>query len=235
MFVNAHTSPLCVLKLAIWLQELAEQLEKANVELHGMDISPSNFPSQETLSKNIHLHVGSITQLPAEWTNKFDVVNQRFLIAGLLAKDWVTVLDEIFRVLKPGGVVQLVERECICPTNIKAGPIKQYYDLFEGLYKKKGLLRNCALEIPQMAKKAGFREITCERKICPVGKKYGEAGSMGVRTWGGAYRNLGIAVVRDGYMASAEEYERMVEGIESLWDRDGEEIGCRITCARKPL
>lgn len=41
----------------------------------------------------------------------FDYVHMRLLITGLRTEEWPTVIAEIHRVLKPGGLVQLVESD----------------------------------------------------------------------------------------------------------------------------
>lgn len=43
--------------------------------------------------------------------NTFDYVNMRLLIVSLKTTEWPMVIAEIFRVLKPGGLVQLVESD----------------------------------------------------------------------------------------------------------------------------
>ena len=80
-----------------------------DVELIGVDVSPNNFPDAANLPKNIHLSLASATNLPKEWSNKFELVNQCFMLSALLAAEWPQVVSEIFRVLKPGGRVQLCE------------------------------------------------------------------------------------------------------------------------------
>lgn len=224
---------------AIWLRELSQELPES-VELHGVDISSTKFPDQDTLPKNISLRVGSITGLPSEWSDHFDLINQRFLIVGLLAKDWPIALAEMFRVLKPGGVVQLAEREpgYVLPDGAvpAAGCAMQVQeDLFMHMYTKKGFNRRCGLELPAMLEAAGFVDVSSEEKLTPLGRKWGKDGETGVRTWGGALENMGYAAINDGLVSSEAEYEKLLSDLRQEWDDERPQIRCRMICARKPL
>ena len=220
--------------IAIWLQDLASTLANKDVQLQGVDISSSKLPPEKDWTPNMHFQVGSVTKLPEEWTNRFDVVNQRFLIAALTGDDWVSGIAEIYRVLKPGGVAQFVEREWTCPEELRYGPIQTYYDFLEVTFNERGLVIQCASSIPKLAEKAGFVNIKDERKVMPVGKRFGEMGEMGRRVTIGAFRNFREILVGGSHI-SESEYEELVNGVERVWDEKGEEIGCRIICAYKPL
>ncbi|OAD06794.1 hypothetical protein MUCCIDRAFT_155396 [Mucor lusitanicus CBS 277.49] len=49
----------------------------------------------------------------------FDYVHMRLLITGLRTEEWPIVIAEIHRVLKPGGLVQLVESDFTEETNVQ--------------------------------------------------------------------------------------------------------------------
>ena len=73
----------------------------------AVDIEPRLFPTSHP--KNIEFRVESVTQLPSDWSNSFSLVHQRLLLAALQIPEWPTALGEIYRVLRPGGWVQLAE------------------------------------------------------------------------------------------------------------------------------
>lgn len=220
--------------VAAWILDLAKDLLGTTVQLDGVDISADNFPSTASQSENVHLHVCSITKLPEGWSEKYDVVNQRYLNGGLTAEGWVDVMNEIFRVLKPGGVVQLVEREITCPPNIQSGPVKDIYSTMETFFVQTGRIFNCAVHLPEMLRKVGFVDIKSERNVLPAGKRFGHDGEVGARANGGAFKGFGESLIHQGFTTD-EQYGEMLRGLHKFWDEEGEEIGCWIVCAQKPL
>jgi ubiquinone/menaquinone biosynthesis C-methylase UbiE len=77
----------------------------------GLDISPSMLRKAERLmrrysSAQYHLHVGNAYSLPFE-SSTFDLVVNNFMLDLLPEKDFIVVLSEFGRVLKPGGRVVL--------------------------------------------------------------------------------------------------------------------------------
>ncbi|EEB93804.1 hypothetical protein MPER_07496 [Moniliophthora perniciosa FA553] len=90
-----------------WILEIAQELS-LSVSLHAVDLAPSLWPSS-SIPSNVHYLVSSVTSLPEEWTNKFDLVNQSLLSGALKAADWPMAVSELYRVTKAGGHVQLCE------------------------------------------------------------------------------------------------------------------------------
>ncbi len=97
-----------------------------------------------------------------------------------------------------GGCVQLVEREPSYITDEPRAAMRWQEDLFEEMYKQKGFNRRCALDLPAMLESAGFVDIRSERKLTPIGKRWGEDGEKGALAYGGAFRNMGYAAVQIG-------------------------------------
>lgn len=61
----------------------------------------------------------------------FDYVHMRLLITGLRTEEWPIVIAEIHRVLKPGGLVQLVESDFT--VNIDCSKRKNYVNLMPSI------------------------------------------------------------------------------------------------------
>jgi ubiquinone/menaquinone biosynthesis C-methylase UbiE len=64
--------------------------------------------------------------------NSFDFIHMRLLIAALRSNEWPIVLTEIRRVLKPGGLLQLVESDFTA--SIK------YYKMTTNVHKDKYIM-----------------------------------------------------------------------------------------------
>ena len=203
-----------------------------SVELHGCDVSSRNFP--KTHPPNIHLHEFSCTQLPKEWTGKFDVVNQKMLLGALLSTEWPTALSEIMRVLKPGGYVQFVELDL--HNSVMGSPaVHRFSELSIPFYEKLGLMMDVSQRLPRMARDAGFVEVIAEKKYGPVGKSWGKMGELGALTNGGAVKNITPAMVKAGVMTEEEAIKLHSDLIDEFETMDGLRYVYRIICARKPL
>ncbi|KAI8810040.1 S-adenosyl-L-methionine-dependent methyltransferase [Cladochytrium replicatum] len=93
----------------IWLAEMNRDFPKGTY--HGVDISATAWAEtfNELSAGKINLTKANILEgLPFE-DNTFDYVHQQLLVAGLPQAHWPNVIAEIRRVLKPGGVIDLVE------------------------------------------------------------------------------------------------------------------------------
>ncbi|KAI9268925.1 S-adenosyl-L-methionine-dependent methyltransferase [Phascolomyces articulosus] len=90
-----------------WVMEMA--IEHPNAHVTGLDMADM-FPTA-IRPENVTFQLTNIIDgLPYD-DNTFDFVHMRQLVVGLRATEWPNVIAEIFRVLKPGGLVQLVESD----------------------------------------------------------------------------------------------------------------------------
>ncbi|ORX44010.1 S-adenosyl-L-methionine-dependent methyltransferase [Hesseltinella vesiculosa] len=88
-----------------WCLEMA--IEYPRAKIRGLDMADMFPATIRPHNVEFDLH-NALDGLPYP-TNSFDFVHMRLLIAGWRADEWAYILKEIYRVLKPGGFVQLVE------------------------------------------------------------------------------------------------------------------------------
>lgn len=84
-------------------------IEFPEYQVTGLDMADM-FPTTivpENVSFDLH---NVLDGLPYP-DNSFDFIHMRLMIVALRSTEWPFVLNEIFRVLKPGGLVQLVESD----------------------------------------------------------------------------------------------------------------------------
>ncbi|KAF0449615.1 S-adenosyl-L-methionine-dependent methyltransferase [Gigaspora margarita] len=102
---------------ASWSFDIATTYPLCNVI--GLDISPYQ-PTQIKPRNFEFIKANALEGLPFA-DNTFDFVFQRFVLVGFTIKKWPYVINEIVRVLKPGGYVELCE-----PSNLfDGGPATQ--------------------------------------------------------------------------------------------------------------
>ncbi|TGO34624.1 hypothetical protein BHYA_0189g00120 [Botrytis hyacinthi] len=92
----------------LFLSQLAQEYPDAI--LHGFDISPKLFPPQESLSPQVSLSVLNIKETPPPFThNKYDLIHIRPLATGINPTEWKPIVQNLLKLLKPGGAIQWEE------------------------------------------------------------------------------------------------------------------------------
>ncbi|KAJ4469774.1 hypothetical protein C8J55DRAFT_564422 [Lentinula edodes] len=153
----------------IWALNFARE-NSANgieVEIECIDISFKQFPN--TFSPHLHFSVHSVVNLPREWSNMFSYVHQRLVIFAMNDSLWRSAINELLRVLQPGGWIELVEFETkrfhwgIGPSSDKL------YSLTDKLYAEKGIIKNVSDYLCTLLTEVGFVNVHCETREVPVG------------------------------------------------------------------
>ena len=214
-----------------WVLDLANEVP-SNISIYGCDISTTNFPS--SYPRNVYFHEASSSSFPVEWNEKFDVVNQRLLVAGLSKEQWPAVLSEYLRVTKPGGYVQIAE--CDISKIILAGPAtRRMSETIVELLERKGVMYDAPRRLAQMLRDTGFEEVREEIKYGPAGKCWGKMGELGSASNSGPIERLLPAFVEEG-LATQQESTRLFEEMMKEFDTvEGMRLVYHIVCARKPL
>ncbi|KAI7901596.1 S-adenosyl-L-methionine-dependent methyltransferase [Cokeromyces recurvatus] len=88
-----------------WLMDVATEYPTSQfIGVDMCDIFPSNIRPP-----NVSFQTGNALERLPFPDNTFDLVNVRLFILALMKYEWSTVIKEIYRVLKPGGFVQMIE------------------------------------------------------------------------------------------------------------------------------
>ncbi|KAF5334041.1 hypothetical protein D9757_015432 [Collybiopsis confluens] len=148
---------------------------------------------------------------------------------------WRKSLSELFRVLLPGGWVELMEVESQT-YHIHVGPCSTKLQslIFETLARK-GVIMNLAQHLSAVLKTIGFVDIQCEARQVRIGR----SGEKVYRSsdFANFVRGLKRDVVKNGMNGTEEEYEDLVRGAEREWDNsDANKASFTIftILARKP-
>ncbi|KAF8211891.1 S-adenosyl-L-methionine-dependent methyltransferase [Mycena galopus ATCC 62051] len=220
----------------LWIMDLASTID-SSVPMIGVDIEPRLFP--DSPPKNIEFRVESVTNLPSDWTDTFSLVHQRLLILALQVPQWSQAIQEIYRVLRPGGWVQLAESTPWHEDKYPGKPcMEKLCAIYRRLAESRNLYVDCAYDIPKMLEKAGFVDIRSESRMQLMGPWAGEIGSANATNHVGVLRGIKTPVLKAGgfgYVTSEAEYDELVDGLEKEWNEiPGSEKDFIITWARKP-
>jgi hypothetical protein len=156
----------------------------------------------------------NVLRLPSDWTGKFQLVNQRLLIAGLSKENWNMAIDEIYRVLAPGGWVQLVEADhCV-----SGEATQKHFEMLQDLFVKRGLLLNCVEHIPNILKDTGFDQVKTQSYDISIGGPADgdEIRAMARENLVGVYKAMQTPIVAMGIRTEGE-FKKLMEDLEREW------------------
>ncbi|KAI8974677.1 S-adenosyl-L-methionine-dependent methyltransferase [Pilobolus umbonatus] len=136
-----------------------------NSKFTGVDVS---FVFPEAIRPpNVSFEISNIARELTFADNTFDFYFQRLMIVALNRSDYALALKNAYRVLKPGGYIELVE------PNLgdfgKMGPLlKDLLNTMSALMEMKGMTPNLGDTLEDLLKVAGFVNIQVIVKVFPI-------------------------------------------------------------------
>lgn len=223
-----------LIRLASWLMDFAKEFP-STVLIYGIDISPLLFPPNPPA--NVTFLTASITELPDAWTSSFALVNQRLLLGGLTAVAWQAAFLEMYRVLSPGGWVNLFELNSdIDYMDWEPGPsTKKMFLLQREIFRNSGVLIDAVYHLPGWLERAGFINIHSELRIMPMGGANGKAMRENKCAALAAMKTPALKAGGLGFVESNEGYDKLVEATrDELVDTEDASAQAYMVYAQKP-
>jgi len=176
-----------------WVLDVA--FERPGCTVAGVDISRTmvdyaNARARTQQLLNASFGVMDITQ-PLDFPdNGFDLVNARFLVGALPREAWLSILQECFRIVRPGGLIRFTETDIGGLTTSAASErfnelILRSAHLLGYGFSPDGRTLGITPVLPRLLKEAGFCQIES--------LAYAIDFSMGTSAWADFYRNAEIA------------------------------------------
>ncbi|EIW83089.1 S-adenosyl-L-methionine-dependent methyltransferase [Coniophora puteana RWD-64-598 SS2] len=156
-----------------WIMDVFQSIPPT-VSFYGVDLHIRLVPADPP--ENTQFIACSFLDLPADWTDKFALVNQRLMLAALTRENWTKCISEIYRVLKPGAWVQLVEIDGYLFSDDHDESAEWFSSLLGALFGHKGLIQDCHKVIPSLLCEKGFENVVVEERKVRLGHKHGEDG-----------------------------------------------------------
>ncbi|CAG8826027.1 34791_t:CDS:2, partial [Gigaspora margarita] len=98
-----------------WLLEMSTKYPLS--KFIGIDISP--IQPSFIKPKNAEFIEANILECLPFLNDTFDFVFQRVLFSGIPSKEWLSIINELVRVLKPGGFLEMDDNYAIFLETIK--------------------------------------------------------------------------------------------------------------------
>jgi len=207
--------------------------------IHGIDLSSTFFPHiQSPRNQNIHLSVCSCTSLPEDWTNSFSLVNQSLLIGALSQEEWRQNLLETYRILKPGGQVQLFDPDLQRLESRPGTACEKMRFIIKSLWETHSLVFDFEAQVIHMLTEIGFENVQTEVKEAPLGKHKSEAGTMGADWLYRGFDSMQPVILRHsgfGIVNSSAEYQSLLAELQREWDEGIPWAEYILVSAQKPF
>jgi SAM-dependent methyltransferase len=160
----------------------------------------------------------------------FDFVHQRFLVGAIPAQQWPSVLQEVVRVTRPGGWVELLESGFVYH---HAGPAtKQFQSWWQTGEKALGFNLALIPHLDQMLKNAGMKQVQMKTVPLPLGKWGGRAGEMLATDMHAVFTSFrAVYVSRLGI--PAQRFEEALVTLPQEWEHYHTSYECYVVYGRR--
>lgn len=184
-----------------WAIEMSSIFAQANII--GFDLNPPPVENSATAARpdNFTFIQGNMLEGLPFPDNSFDFVHQRLLIAALPTSQWLRQTQEMLRITRPGGWIELVEGDLL-----PGGPgLTALNILGERLSQRRGMSFSNASKIDQYLQQAGAKNV--QRKVVhlPVGQKAGRLGAMAEADYLAIYSSVRGFLISQG-LINEEQY-----------------------------
>lgn len=134
-------------------------------QLTGFDHSPSAFPLSETWPSNVSFKIQDMfLPFPASEIGTYDVVAVRFVSSATTRAEWARAIENLAKLLKPGGWLQWIDSCNFALYNSVAGTSRaacqEIYDGLEPFRLKEDVVIGLMMREPKNVKREDvFREL----------------------------------------------------------------------------
>lgn len=193
-----------------WCAEMATRFPQANVV--GFDMRPPAAPADASHSDNVVYIQGNMLEGLPFGENSFDFVHQRLVIVALPTDQWVRQIQELLRVTRPGGWVELVEGDLL-----PGGPgLQTLNDLGEQMSQRRGMSFTNASKIGEYLRQAGGRRIKQHTVTIPVGKKTGRLGAMAETDYLAIFTSVRAFLIAQGLITEEQHNQALAQACDEL-------------------
>ncbi|KAI1274585.1 S-adenosyl-L-methionine-dependent methyltransferase [Xylaria sp. FL0933] len=148
----------------IWLLDLAKNLP-STCQLTGFDITSSAFPAPQTWPPNVSFKTQDmLLPFPVSEIGAYDIVAVRFISSATTRAEWARTIENLIKLLKPGGWLQWIDSCNFALYNSIAGTSRaacqEIYDGLEPLRSKDDVVIGLMMREPHNVRREDvFREL----------------------------------------------------------------------------
>ncbi|KAI9306111.1 S-adenosyl-L-methionine-dependent methyltransferase [Cunninghamella echinulata] len=191
-----------------WTMEMAGEYPKSTIV--GVDMVPL-FPKDIKPTNCLFYQNNVLNGLPFQ-DSTFDYVFMRFMGLGIETDQWETLLNEILRILKPGGWIEIVEVDSELH---RTGPTtKMFNDHLMSLIASKQLDQQSGRRLKERFEaRDDLTNINTTFISCPAGQWAGKLGQLTLQSWKSYYQAFRPQICLHSGMDNNEYNEKL----ETCW------------------
>jgi hypothetical protein len=189
---------------------MARQFPQTNVV--GLDIQPPQVTSssvtmgQHVAPDNYVFVEGDVTKgLPFN-DESFDFVHMRLVVLALPQAQWIPVVNELKRVTRPGGWIELVDTA----VTVRVPAARQWVDWAYSLAKYRGIDMTAGSQVGTFLNTIGLRNVKTMTLEVPLGSWGGRIGSLMAADAIAGARALEVPVSM-AHLATKEEFTAVAD------------------------
>lgn len=187
-----------------WLIEMAQEFPQA--ALFGVDLALP-IENADNLPANCHFQAANVLNILPFKDASFDFVHQRLLIFAIPLLHWQLLIDDLVRVTRQGGWIELVE---VTTDFQHVGPsTQQILNLIVLTSLQRGLDPAISQRIHILLSKAGLKHVGTSTQLIPAGTWGGQLGTMGLTAIQAIVETMKPLVLQQ-MQTTPEDFERLV-------------------------
>jgi ubiquinone/menaquinone biosynthesis C-methylase UbiE len=197
-----------------WGAEMAYEFPDANVV--GIDIvAPDPNTPSVTLGRpappdNYLLLESDVRKGLPFADNSFDYVHMRFLVVAIAEEDWPGLVQEVVRVTRPGGWIELVDT--VMRDAVGSPAHQRFFELFQKMTASRHYDLAAGEHIERRLQIVGLNNVQGFRLDVPIGDWGGRIGSLMRLDVESAVNGI-VAPLTQYKLASAEEAQVIIKGM----------------------
>ncbi len=190
----------------IWCRELAQEFSGSQVMGFDVDSTPMEASRQRLgpsgqFPANFHFQeANALKPFPFD-DNSFDFTHARLLAGFLPIKQWPAVLNEMVRVTRPGGYIELVENE------LPSSP-SQAFNFLVGvslqMLRKYGLYEGAGPHLTDLLRQAGLERVQQRRVVLGTGRFASRQQRLMITDLVAGAENFQPLAIKTGLVSEAE-------------------------------
>lgn len=211
-----------------WAHEMAATFPHTKV--FGLDVTANHTKESNTIPTNYRFLTGNVLEELPFPDMTFDYVHQRFMHMALPTSKWPHAVQELVRVTRPQGWVELVESDLIM--HHQGSAMKQLTEWGFTLGQMRGIDPRTSTQIGNFLYQARLSNIQTYRIDLPIGNWGGRLGNMAASDLL-SYNQAVKPLIISYFKISSAEYDRISSMMRREWEANHSYFSLFLVCGQK--
>ncbi|KAI9593687.1 S-adenosyl-L-methionine-dependent methyltransferase [Syncephalis fuscata] len=207
--------------------EMARDFPKSRIT--GCEMLPI-FSTQD-MPKNVKFELGSVLQGLPFLTGSFDYVHMRFFGLDVPAGRWPSVISELYRVCKPGGIIEICETDGIVRQPAPTSHVVNGW--MSAMAARNEVELGSISTLDEPLSDVGFIDIVRRELNYPLGEWAGAVGTIQYRVYRSVLDSCRSQIVSNGNLTDEALDEILEEQMDTL-ERYQSHVVHYVYTARRP-